>query len=86
MTPTAVMPSGWYIYYVAVHFFQHMLTDVPCSLAAKLKNTPSELPRPPVFSDKHEERIYLKERLALAFRIFGYLGYDGTPRIWSKRC
>jgi hypothetical protein len=33
-------------------------------------------PRPPSFDDKHKERQYLKERLALAFRIFGKFGYD----------
>ena len=66
-------------------FLSTYATAVLCSLAAKLKNTPSVLTKPPVFADKHEERIFLKERLALAFRIFGYLGYDGTPRIWSTR-
>ncbi|KAJ5278803.1 hypothetical protein N7478_004175 [Penicillium angulare] len=35
-----------------------------------------KLPRPPTFSDKHEEREYLKGRLALAFRVFGRNGYD----------
>jgi hypothetical protein len=33
-------------------------------------------PRPPVFEDKHQERDYLKGRLAAAFRIFGKNGYD----------
>jgi ribulose-5-phosphate 4-epimerase/fuculose-1-phosphate aldolase len=33
-------------------------------------------PSPPRFTDKYEERAYLKGRLALAFRIFGKLGYD----------
>lgn len=33
-------------------------------------------PSPPKFTDKHEERTYLKGRLALAFRIFGKLGFD----------
>lgn len=33
-------------------------------------------PSPPTFTDKHAERTYLKGRLALAFRIFGKLGYD----------
>jgi ribulose-5-phosphate 4-epimerase/fuculose-1-phosphate aldolase len=33
-------------------------------------------PSPPTFTDKHEERAHLKGRLALAFRIFGKLGYD----------
>lgn len=37
-------------------------------------------PRPPVFSDTHQEREYLKGRLAAAFRIFGKNGYDeGKP-------
>jgi hypothetical protein len=35
----------------------------------------------PKLKDKYEERAYLKERLALALRIFGYLGYDeGSTR------
>src|SRR2546429_2093411 len=33
-------------------------------------------PHPPKFEDKHEERKYLKERLAAAFRIFGKYGFD----------
>ena len=33
-------------------------------------------PEPPKFEDKYEERTYLKGRLALAFRIFGKLGFD----------
>ena len=33
-------------------------------------------PRPPVFEDKMKEREYLKFRLAQAFRIFGYFGFD----------
>ena len=35
-----------------------------------------KFPSPPKFADKYEEREYLKGRLALAFRIFGKLGYD----------
>ena len=35
-----------------------------------------KFPSPPTFTDKHAERTYLKGRLALAFRIFGKLGYD----------
>lgn len=35
-----------------------------------------KIPAPPVFTDKYEERTYLKGRLALAFRIFGKLGFD----------
>lgn len=33
-------------------------------------------PRAPTFQDKHEEREYLKGRLAAAFRIFGKYGFD----------
>lgn len=39
---------------------------------ANMQNFPS----PPKFTDKYEEREYLKGRLALAFRIFGKEGYD----------
>lgn len=35
-----------------------------------------KFPGPPKFTDKYEEREYLKGRLALAFRIFGKMGYD----------
>ncbi|KAK6437741.1 hypothetical protein LTR95_006057 [Oleoguttula sp. CCFEE 5521] len=35
-----------------------------------------EFPRAPKFTDKHEEREYLKGRLAAAFRIFGKYGFD----------
>jgi ribulose-5-phosphate 4-epimerase/fuculose-1-phosphate aldolase len=35
-----------------------------------------KFPAPPKFEDKYEEREYLKGRLALAFRIFGKLGFD----------
>ncbi|KAI9825684.1 MAG: hypothetical protein M1832_001028 [Thelocarpon impressellum] len=31
---------------------------------------------PPRFDDKHEERAYLKGRLAAAFRVFGKYGFD----------
>jgi hypothetical protein len=33
-------------------------------------------PRPPKFEDNYQEREYLKGRLALAFRIFGKLGFE----------
>lgn len=35
-----------------------------------------KFPAPPKFTDKYEEREYLKGRLALAFRIFGKEGFD----------
>lgn len=35
-----------------------------------------KLPGPPTFTDKYEEREYLKGRLAAAFRIFGKHGFD----------
>ena len=34
-----------------------------------------ETSAPPSFEDKEEERIYLKHRLALAFRIFAKFGF-----------
>ena len=36
----------------------------------------SKYPSPPTFTDKYEERQYLKGRLAAAFRIFGKYGFD----------
>lgn len=33
-------------------------------------------PRPPKFEDPYQRREYLKGRLALAFRIFGKLGFE----------
>ncbi|KAJ8106853.1 hypothetical protein ONZ43_g6920 [Nemania bipapillata] len=35
-----------------------------------------EFPKPPSFKDPLDERQYVKERLALAFRIFAKLGFD----------
>ena len=35
-----------------------------------------KIPDPPTFTDKYEEREYLKGRLAAAFRIFGKYGFD----------
>ena len=37
---------------------------------------PEGIPKgPPSFTDKYEEREYLKHRLALAFRIFAHAGF-----------
>lgn len=36
----------------------------------------NKIPGPPCFTNKYEERDYLKGRLALAFRIFGKYGFD----------
>lgn len=37
---------------------------------------PDESPTaPPLFKDKHEERKYLKHRLAMAFRVFAQFGF-----------
>jgi ribulose-5-phosphate 4-epimerase/fuculose-1-phosphate aldolase len=47
--------------------------DVP---EAAMKGKQMSFPRPPTFETKQAEQKYLKERLALAFRIFGKLGYD----------
>lgn len=41
-----------------------------------VKATMQNFPSPPKFTDKYEERAYLKRRLALAFRIFGKEGFD----------
>lgn len=41
-----------------------------------VKANMQSFPSPPKFTDKYEEREYLKGRLALAFRIFGKEGYD----------
>ncbi|KIX99756.1 uncharacterized protein Z520_04392 [Fonsecaea multimorphosa CBS 102226] len=35
-----------------------------------------KFPSPPRFTDKYEEREYLKGRLALAFRLFGKFGFE----------
>lgn len=35
-----------------------------------------KFPGPPEFTDKYEEREYLKGRLAAAFRLFGKYGFD----------
>ena len=36
----------------------------------------AKMPGPPTFTDRYEEREYLKGRLAAAFRIFGKYGFD----------
>jgi hypothetical protein len=35
-----------------------------------------KMPQKPTFDDPHDERAYLKGRLAAAFRIFGKFGFD----------
>ena len=59
--------------------------DKPPSISAPLEPGLTELqaavqmaklPGPPNFTDKYEEREYLKGRLAMAFRIFGKYGFD----------
>lgn len=42
----------------------------------KNEKVPWIIPEPPIFSDKFEERQYLKGRLALAFRIFALNGFE----------
>lgn len=42
----------------------------------KARQERPNFPKPPKFDDKHEEREYLKGRLAAAFRIFGKYGFD----------
>ncbi|KAI0106302.1 class II aldolase and Adducin domain-containing protein [Nemania sp. FL0031] len=48
-------------------------TKGPSGMGAAAKG---EFPKPPSFKDPQDERQYLKERLALAFRIFAKLGFD----------
>lgn len=43
---------------------------------SKAKPEALSFPGPPSFSDKYQERKYLKGRLAAAFRIFGKFGFD----------
>ena len=43
---------------------------------AKARNEAMSFPSPPKFEDPHEERAYMKGRLAAAFRIFGKYGFD----------
>ncbi len=40
------------------------------------KGLETDLITPPSFSDKEEERLYRKQRLAASFRLFGYYGFD----------
>ena len=40
------------------------------------KTLTSKIPEPPKFDHPHEERDFLKGRLAAAFRIFGKHGFD----------
>jgi hypothetical protein len=58
-------------------------THEPGISVAKARIQMPNFPGPPQFDDPHEEREYLKGRLAAAFRIFGYgiftinnLGYE----------
>jgi hypothetical protein len=38
---------------------------------------PTDVPKgPPTFEDKYEERKYLNQRLALAFRVFAKFGFS----------
>ncbi|KAL0575310.1 hypothetical protein V5O48_006661 [Marasmius crinis-equi] len=54
-----------------------MANGVSSEVASKvLERMRSSLPTPPQFSDKLEERAYLKFRLAQALRIFAKRGYD----------
>lgn len=46
------------------------------TLQRGVKANMQHFPSPPKFTDKYEEREYLKGRLALAFRIFGKEGFD----------
>lgn len=76
------------------HFPSHLLvimsstqTVPPQSQEASAENAKVKMniPRPPTFTNKQEERDYLKGRLAAAFRIFGKNGYD-EGMVFSMSC
>ncbi|KAI5919869.1 class II aldolase and Adducin domain-containing protein [Camillea tinctor] len=46
------------------------------SKGAAVSSGQTKFPKPPTFEDPFEERKYLKERLALGFRLFAKLGFD----------
>ncbi|KAI3331554.1 class II aldolase and Adducin domain-containing protein [Xylariaceae sp. AK1471] len=45
-------------------------------MEAAVSGNASQFPKPPTFKDPLDERQYVKERLALAFRIFAKQGFD----------
>lgn len=51
-------------------------TDNDLSTVAATKGDVSSFPAPPKFTDKYEERAYLKGRLVLAYRLFAKWGFD----------
>lgn len=51
-------------------------TDNDLSTVAATKGDVSSFPSPPKFTDKYEERAYLKGRLVLAYRLFAKWGFD----------
>lgn len=50
--------------------------DEANALRSRSNKSRTPFPKAPTFTDKLEEREYLKFKLAQAFRIFGHLGYD----------
>ncbi|KAI0132159.1 class II aldolase and Adducin domain-containing protein [Xylariales sp. AK1849] len=52
----------------------HVTADTPLTVAKP--GHKGVVPEPPKFDDPYKERQYLKERLALGFRIFAKLGFD----------
>lgn len=57
----------------------HAAPDTAFETVSKNRGAGSPIDKahlPPTFEDKYQERKYLKERLALAFRIFARLGFD----------
>ena len=54
-------------------------TEVPLEIGLTEKQAKVQMPRfpgPPEFTDKYEEREYLKGRLAAAFRLFAKFNFD----------
>lgn len=61
-----------------VQYSKLQSTDPSCSGAkqAGVEVQLQNIPLPPVFSNKYEEREYLEGRLTLAFRVFGKFGFN----------
>lgn len=48
-------------------------TEEEARLAEKV---PINLPRPPVFTDFHSQRVHMKQKLAAGFRLLAKFGWD----------
>ncbi|KAF2714068.1 class II aldolase/adducin domain protein [Pleomassaria siparia CBS 279.74] len=72
MAPSAVTPPA---VPVSKKLDNEASSTVHASGDPALAFVADETTSPPIFTDKYEERAYLKHRLALAFRIFAQFGF-----------